>query len=108
MTKSQLAQAVSARAGELFPDRVEPVVDAIFDAMTKALVNDERMEIRSFGSFTARHRRARQARNPKTGAPISVPAKRVPFFVTGRDLVRRVNKGRPKAANATDASEGAR
>ncbi|MEE8408566.1 MAG: HU family DNA-binding protein, partial [Myxococcota bacterium] len=55
-----------------------------------------RIEIRGFGSFSVRHRRARMGRNPKTGDSIAVPPKRVPFFTVGHELKDRVDAGRHK------------
>ena len=51
----------------------------------------DRIEIRGFGSFVVKHRRARQGRNPKSGALVSVSAKRVPFFKVGKELRLRVD-----------------
>jgi nucleoid DNA-binding protein len=56
---------------------------------------EERIEIRGFGSFVVKHRRAREGRNPKTGAMVSVSAKRVPFFKVGKELRLRVNNETP-------------
>ncbi len=100
MTSSELVQAVSARMSHLASRDVEIVVKTIFDAMTEALAKDDRIEIRGFGSFSVRRRRARHGRNPKTGAAIFVPQKRVPFFTVGHELRHRVNAGAQKAALA--------
>ncbi len=58
------------------------------------LAQGDRIEIRGFGSFVVKHRRARQGRNPKSGALVSVAAKRVPFFKVGKELRLRVD-GKP-------------
>ena len=110
MTKSGLIQAVAARMPHLSARDVEIVVNTIFDAMTGALQTGDRIEIRGFGSFSVRHRRARMGRNPKTGESIAVPPKRVPFFTVGHDLRERVNEGRltypivDSKAKATEAA----
>ena len=91
MTKSGLVEAIVARMPHLAARDIEVVVKAVFDAMTGALAEDDRIEIRGFGSFSVRHRRARQGRNPKTGTSISVPEKRVPFFTVGHELRERVD-----------------
>jgi integration host factor subunit beta len=91
MTRSEFVQAISARVPHLKPEDIDLMVRTVFAAMTEALVRDDRIEIRGFGSFTARRRRARQGRNPKTGAVVNVPEKRVPFFVAGQDLAARVD-----------------
>jgi integration host factor subunit beta len=112
MTKSGLVQAISARMSHLNARDVEIVVKAVFDAMTEALANDDRIEIRGFGSFSVRRRRSRQGRNPKTGVSIHVPEKRVPFFTVGHELRTRVDSinrkkelpPKPSAGAGTNAS----
>ena len=69
----------------------EVIVNAVFDSMTEALCNGERIEIRGFGSFVVKDRRAREGRNPKTGEIVAVAAKRVPFFKVGKELKQRVD-----------------
>jgi len=96
MTKSGLIQSIAVKMPHVSARDVEIVVNTIFDSMTNALRGGDRIEIRGFGSFSVRHRRARQGRNPKTGESIAVPPKRVPFFVVGHELRNRVNDGRLK------------
>lgn len=96
MTKSGLIQAVTSRMPHLSARDVEIVVNTLFEAMTNALQVGDRIEIRGFGSFSVRHRRARMGRNPKTGESIAVPPKRVPFFTVGHELKKRVDAGRHK------------
>ena len=96
MTKSGLIQAVTERMPHLSQRDVEIAANILFDAMTESLVVGDRIEIRGFGSFSVRSRRERTGRNPKTGEPIHVPAKRVPFFTVGHELRQRVNNGRLK------------
>jgi nucleoid DNA-binding protein len=62
------------------------VVDTIVDSMTAALTRGDKIELRGFGTFRVRSRSARSGRNPKTGAFIHVPPKRVPFFKAGREV----------------------
>lgn len=69
----------------------ELVVNTIFDGIGQALVGGDRVEIRGFGSFTVRDRDAREARNPKSGEIVQIPAKKTPFFKTGKELRERVN-----------------
>jgi nucleoid DNA-binding protein len=59
--------------------------------MGDALRSGEKVEIRGFGSFTVRERDAREARNPKSGEVVDIPAKKVPFFKTGKELRERVD-----------------
>jgi len=70
----------------------EVIVNAVFDSMTEALCDGQRIEIRGFGSFVVKDRRAREGRNPKTGEIVAVAAKRVPFFKVGKELKQRVDQ----------------
>lgn len=101
MTKSGLIEAVVAQMPHLSQRDAEVIVNTMFDQMTEALVCGDRIEIRGFGSFSVRHRRARTGRNPKTGGLISVPEKRVPFFTVGHSLKERVNRGGGYASQGT-------
>ncbi|MFQ5519987.1 MAG: HU family DNA-binding protein [Candidatus Methylomirabilia bacterium] len=69
----------------------EAIVETVFESMTEALAKGEKVELRGFGSFRIRRRRARRGRNPKTGTIVSVPAKSVPFFKVGKALRDLVN-----------------
>ena len=93
MTKSELIDAIAAR-GNLTKARAELVVNCVFDSMTEALERGERIEIRGFGSFTVRPYRPYSGRNPRTGEPVDVPAKRLPFFKVGKELKELVNNSR--------------
>ncbi|MBI5498416.1 MAG: integration host factor subunit beta [Deltaproteobacteria bacterium] len=106
MTKSELIEVVAAKAPN-FPKRdVEIIVNTMFDTMTVALQQHERIEIRGFGSFVARERRARDGRNPRTGEKVSVPHKWVPFFTAGKELRERVdNSSHPLAKDTDDDSD---
>ena len=91
MTKSELVEKIMETNGFLNRKESELVVNIIFDSMTKALKNGDKVEIRGFGSFTVREREAREARNPKNGEIVKISAKRTPFFKTGKELKERVN-----------------
>jgi integration host factor subunit beta len=93
MTKSELIEAIAAR-GELTKARAEMVVNCVFDAMTEALQRGEGIEIRGYGSFTVRPYKPYAGRNPRTGQPVPVPAKRLPFFKVGKELKELVNDSR--------------
>ncbi len=97
MTKSELIDAIAGR-GELTKARAELVVNCVFDAMTEALQRGEGIEIRGFGSFTVRPYKPYSGRNPRTGQPVPVPAKRLPFFKVGKELKVLVNDSRSFAA----------
>ena len=94
MTKSQLVEAVASRLDKVSKKDIETIVDLMFNTMSEELAGRGRVEIRGFGSFTVRVREAREGRNPKTGAKVSVPRKVVPFFQVGKELKERVNAGR--------------
>lgn len=90
MTKSELIDAIAARA-ELTKARAETLVNCVFETMTEALQKGEGIEIRGFGSFTVRPYKPYDGRNPRTGQPVPVPAKRLPFFKVGKELKELVN-----------------
>src|SRR5947208_3240 len=72
--------------------QAEVVVNTVFNGIRTALAKGDKIEIRGFGSFRLRSRRMKEGRNPKTGATVAVPAKRVPFFKAGKELKEIVNK----------------
>lgn len=91
MTKSELVEKIMETNGFLNRKESELVVNIIFDSMASALKEGDKVEIRGFGSFTVREREAREARNPKNGEVVTIPAKKTPFFKTGKELRERVN-----------------
>ena len=92
MTKRTLIQEVAERYPQYTKRQVEAVVDSVFQTLTDTLVHGERVELRGFGSFQTTYRSAREGRNPRTGAVVSIPAKRVPVFKVGKELRARVNE----------------
>ena len=91
MTKSELIQKLAEQNPHLYLRDVEKIVETIFDEITEALVNGDRVELRGFGAFSVKHRDARVGRNPRTGETVHVEAKRLPFFKTGKGLRERLN-----------------
>ncbi len=91
MTKSDLVQQLSEKVSTLTKKECEVIVDTVFLNMKDALQRGEKIEIRGFGSFTVRVRRAKEGRNPKTGEKVSIPEKRIPFFKVGKELRDLVN-----------------
>src|SRR5881227_2166234 len=71
--------------------KTDLIVNCIFDSMEESLKRGERIEIRGFGSFEIRHYKAYEGRNPRTGDPVGVQPKRLPFFKVGKELKERVN-----------------
>jgi integration host factor subunit beta len=92
MTKSEIVSELLGRRPTLSHRQAEFVVNAVFDAMAAALADGSRVEIRSFGTFGVKQRRARQLRNPRTGESLEVKPKRVPFFRAGGELREEVNE----------------
>src|SRR5947199_9754979 len=93
MTKADLIEEVS-RVAELTRKDSEVVVETIFDSVVRSLRAGDKIEIRSFGSFRTRQRKSRVGRNPKTGARVEVPAKKIPFFKPSKELKDLVNQER--------------
>jgi integration host factor subunit beta len=103
MTKADLIEEVS-RVVEFTRKESEIIVEAIFDSIVKALKESDKIEIRGFGSFRTRQRQARIGRNPKTGARVDVPAKRIPYFKPSKELKDLVNdEGAPEPAATPEA-----
>jgi len=73
---------------------MERVVAVVLESITQTLERGARVELRGFGAFSVRHRQARAGRNPRTGDPVSVPEKHVPFFRTGKDLREKIDESR--------------
>jgi integration host factor subunit beta len=90
VTKSDLIEMVANKL-HLPKGKAELIVNCIFDAMEESLKKGERIEIRGFGSFEIRHYKAYEGRNPRTGDPVGVQPKRLPFFKVGKELKERVN-----------------
>ena len=105
MTKSQLIETVATKLTSIPKKEVEIAVDTIFSCMTDALVRDERIEIRGFGSFVAKTREAREGRNPKTGEKIRIPRKKVVRFGAYKDLKELINPT-ASSSNPEDKPEG--
>jgi len=91
MTKSELIEEIATQIPNVSRRDIEIIINGIFDSMTEALAKHNRIEIRGLGSFVAKKRAARNARNPRTGASVMVPEKYVPFFTAGKELRERVN-----------------
>ena len=90
MTKANLVEEVLT-LGDLTRRDSEVIVDTVFDSVIGALKKGDKIEVRGFGSFRIRQRKSRIGRNPKTGAKVEVPAKRVPYFKPSKELRDLVN-----------------
>lgn len=93
MTKSELIDDIALQTPEIQRRDVEQVINTILETMSLALDGGKRIEIRGFGSFVPKLRKARVARNPRTGESVKVPEKYVPFFSVGKELRERINQG---------------
>lgn len=91
MIRSELVQALGRDNPELRAEEIEKVVEVFFDSISERLAEGGRVELRGFGAFSTREREARQGRNPRTGEPVDVPAKRVPYFKPGKEMRRTLN-----------------
>ncbi|MDT5269072.1 MAG: integration host factor subunit beta [Acidobacteriota bacterium] len=102
MTKAELVEDV-ARAAELTKKDAERLVEIVFESIIDTLNQGEKIELRGFGSFRVRERGARRGRNPKTGDPVDIPAKRVPYFKPGKELKELINEDGNGSGGAEDA-----
>ncbi len=109
MTKSELIETLVKKQSQLGYRDVELAVKTILEHMGLTLASGERIEIRGFGSFSLHYRPPRVGRNPKSGDPVSLPAKYVPHFKPGKELRERVNLGAqtsPVIRPARDTDDG--
>ena len=91
MTKRDIIEKVQERLEDYPKKDVDFAVNIIFQAMTDALSRNERIDIRGFGKFTVKSRNSREGRNPRTGAIVDVPSRKVPFFKVGKELKKLVD-----------------
>lgn len=104
MTKADLVEEV-CKVTELPRKESEAAVETIFESIIEALKGGDKIEIRGFGSFRTRQRRGRRGRNPKTGAPVEVPPKSIPYFKPSKELKDFVNSPQPPGAAAAASTD---
>lgn len=92
MTKYELIDRLAQQQTHLSHKDVELAVKLLLERISQALTEEERIEIRGFGSFSLHRRPARVGRNPKTGEPVNIPAKYLSHFKPGKELRERVNE----------------
>jgi integration host factor subunit beta len=119
VTKKEIVKQIAERA-ELTQLKTKEIVQWTFDAIIETLLGEGRIELRNFGVFEVKRRKARRARNPRTNEPVSVEAKNVVTFQPGKEMEERVRKmtlvhepkRKPRKAKATaesgDTANGAR
>lgn len=90
MTKAEIVEKAAAVV-DMPKRKGEIIVNTVLQCIIEALADGERVDLRGFGSFRISERDDRQGRNPRTGEPIEIPAKRVPLFRAGKEFRRRVN-----------------
>ncbi|MEM6793345.1 MAG: integration host factor subunit beta [Acidobacteriota bacterium] len=90
MTKAELVEEVAGMT-QLTKKHAEIIVNTVFGSIVDSLKGGSKIELRGFGSFRVRNRGARVGRNPKTGAKVEVPAKRIPYFKPGKELRELLN-----------------
>jgi integration host factor subunit beta len=91
MIRSELIQKIADDNPHLYQRDVERIVNTIFDEITSAMAQGDRVELRGFGAFSVKKRDSRVGRNPRTGETVNVEEKHVPFFKTGKLLRDRLN-----------------
>ena len=101
MTKNELVMEL-AEEFELPRKHVGEMIERILEKFTDVLKSGDKVQLTPFGQFRIRDRAARIARNPQTGEPVKVPAKRVLKFIPGKTLKEAV--GAPKRASAAKKS----
>jgi integration host factor subunit alpha len=123
MTKADIVQAVYTKLGGFSKKEAADLVDQVFDAMKETLGRGEKIKISGFGNFVLRDKRQRQGRNPQTGEPIVITARRVLNFKASQLLKQALNdeagdsgggpwavagqsNGRATSAGETEAEEG--
>ncbi|MEO0412789.1 MAG: integration host factor subunit beta [Pseudomonadota bacterium] len=92
MIKSELLAKLVETHPNLLQRDLERIVNTVFDEIIDALAQGDRVELRGFGTFSVKTRPARTGRNPRTGEAVSVDAKSVPYFKTGKELRDRLNE----------------
>ena len=92
VTRSELIAKLAAKNPTLYHRDIERLVSTILDEVSAALERGNRVELRGFGAFSVRERKARVGRNPRTGTSVQVSEKKVPFFKMGKGMRERLNR----------------
>lgn len=99
MVKSELTNRIAEHFDDSLSHRdIETGINALLDRMSHSLADNERIEIRGFGSFNLHYRAPRNAHNPKTGEKVYTKAKYTPHFKPGKELRERVDQSREQYA----------
>ena len=92
MNRSDLVKSLLSKSNSFSYDDIEKSVKSILDLITDSLTNNERVEVRNFGTFSTRYREQRLSRNPKTGSSVLVEQKNHPYFRASKNLKQSLNK----------------
>ena len=92
VTRSEIIENLARKQPHLAYADVELAVKTLIEGVSNSLSSGERVEVRGFGSFSLHYRKPRIGRNPKTGAPVSLPGKYVPHFKLGKGLREAINE----------------
>ncbi|MEE9240871.1 MAG: HU family DNA-binding protein [bacterium] len=106
MTKAEMVEKVSLKINLTKKD-TERVVNIVFGSIISALAQNDKVELRGFGSFRVRSRDSRDGRNPRTGETVQIPPKKVPFFKAGKELREMVDNKGSSASTGSYSSGGA-
>ncbi len=106
MTKAELVEKISEKISLTKKD-TERVVNIVFGSIVSALSEGDKVELRGFGSFRTRSRDSREGRNPRTGASVYIPPKKVPFFKAGKELREMVDGDATLEAASPELPESA-
>jgi len=90
MKKSDLVDSIASKGG-LQKAQIQTIVDHVFELIAEGLAANEKIDLRGFGTFSVKESKARVGRNPRTGEPINIPARKVPGFKAGTELRKKVN-----------------
>jgi nucleoid DNA-binding protein len=107
VTKKEIVKQISDRIG-LTQLKTKEIVQLTFDAIVDTLLADRRIELRNFGVFEVKLRKARKARNPRTGDKVDVPPKHVVTFKPGKEMEERVRHLTESAASVSSDSDASR
>lgn len=91
MIKSELIETI-AKTNNLSPIDAQRVVNCVFMELSKAMMKEQRIELRGFGVLSVRTHKAKTGRNPKTGEAVQIPEKKVPFFKAGKAMLDALNE----------------
>ena len=91
MTKKEIVKKIAEQSG-ISRQVAREAVQLVFDGIRETLLEEGRIELRNFGVFEVKRRRARKARNPRTGGSVSVPERRVVTFKAGEEMEQRINE----------------